>query len=294
MKRILAIIAVVALALSLIGCADGGKGSSEVGSGHEIVPIDVTDLSGGVAAEVGEVQIGENAITAYINNFRYANGLQDETEWGQWIFDTGYSMDGLRSDTVEMFVNQELIRQACEQEGITVSDEEVDAKIAESRGDASDEEYAAALEEQGLDEAAYRENVRLGLLQEKLAEKVAGGDKVDDATVLEYLKLYFPNEVDQDATTLDGIDEERIKSVRELVEGFNSNQAFSQWMMDFRKKSDVVTYMMPEGLPYVVDLAPYEKAYYAALEQENASSSGDAQDSSASDSASSSSASEGA
>ena len=173
---------------------------------------------------------------------------------------------------MQYFVSQELIRQAAAQEGITVSDDEVDEAIADARGDTGDEDYASALDQQGVDEATYRDNVYIGLLQAKLKEKVAGGDEVDDATVLDYLKVYYPDDVPEDATTLEGIDEERIKTVRELVAGFNNNSAFTDWMSEFREKVGVLTHTKPSGLPYMVDLTPFEEAANTSKSGESGSS----------------------
>ena len=270
------IIGVVALALGLVLClptmlaslsgngATQSEDSASLGKGLEIAAIDTEDLSGGVAADVGDVQIGENAVTAYINNFRYAQGLQDDEKWGQWVFDAGYSMNGLRAETVDLFVNREIIRQAAASEGITVTDEEVDQRIAEARGEATDEQYAEALEQQGLDEASYRENVRIGILQERLAGAVAPSEDIDEKTLLEYVKMYYPDMVSEDADTLEGVDEEIVSSVREMLSQYNSAQGFSNWVEDYESNIDVVTHIMPEGLPYVVDLRPYEEAAYQA------------------------------
>ena len=283
MRRTVTILTVLAISFALAGCANTGNeqtGVMAIGSGAGVVAIDTGDLSSGVAAEVGDVEIGENAITAYLNNFRYSQGLQDDDDWGQWIFDAGYSIEGLRSDTVEYFVSQELVRQAAAQEGINVTDAEIDEAIADARGDSTEEEYASALDQQGVDEATYRDNVYIGLLQKKLKEKVGGGGEIDDETILEYLKLYYPDDVPEDATSLDGISEERIETVRELVAGFNANNNWTDWMTEFRNKVGVLTYMMPEGLPYAVDLGPYEEAAYAEEQAANGDSdSGDASDS---------------
>ncbi len=265
LARLSAVIAALAMILlAFAGCAGGNGTGAAGGNGAEVVEVVASDTSGGVAASVNGVEIGENAVTAYINNFRHAQGLQDDNDWGQWIYDAGYSMEALRSDTIEFFVSQELVRQAAEQEGVTVTDAEVDAKIAEARGEGTDEEYAQALDQQGMTESFYRESVRVSLLQEKLSDKVLGDNEVDEAQLLEYLKMYYPNEVDEKATSLEGIDEDRIETVRNILKTLNDNQGFSDWMADFRSKAEIVKNSMPEGLPYVVDLTPYMEAANAA------------------------------
>lgn len=282
-------------AMCLCACASGQNESSSknpsfiVGTGTAVVTVDESDLSGGVCADVNDAQIGENAVTAYINNFRYAMGLQDDGDWGQWLFDNGYTMDGMRAETVDYFVNQELIRQAASLEGVSVDEAEVDKAVNDVRESLGDEEFENALDAQGQNEDNYRKEVRMTLLQTALQEKVAPAKEVTDSDLLEQLKYYYPDDVSADATTLDGIDQVKVDNVLQMMKSYNAQQAFSDWMLQYKEKSKVVTHMMPDGLPYVIDLAPFEAAANAA--QNNASSSADP---SSSDSASSSSASEGA
>ena len=82
----------------------------------------------------------------------------------------------------------------------------------------------------------------------------------DDATILEVLKIYYYDEVPADATTLDGIDENLVNQVRELVEGSMKEEAFSKWLDDYKSKATIVINDMPKGLPYDIDLKPYEGA----------------------------------
>lgn len=259
MKKIATIVVIVMLAVCFAGCSEGGKGSTaeSFGKGESIVTIDAYDVSGGVAAEVGDKEIGENAVTAYINNFRYAQKLQDDGDWGQWIYDNGYTMDGLRIETVNYLVDLELIRQAAAANDVEVTDEELDQAIQDVRDSMTEEEFANELDQRGLNEENYRDEIYITLLQGKLQEKVAPAQNVSDEFLLEQLKKYYPNDVAEDATTLDGIEQVKIDNVKQMLESNAKQIAFSSWMDDFKAGLHVQTNSMPDGLPYAVDLTPY-------------------------------------
>ena len=221
-----------------------------------------SDLSGGVAATVNGTAIGENDVTAYIESFRASQGLTDEESWGKWMVEYGYTPEALRSDTIGFFTQRALIQQAVKENGIEVSDEQVEeqvSQIAEQLG--GQEAFEKALSESGTDPQAYRESILLTLQQQELAKKVVQTtESIDDAQVLELLKMYYPDDVDADAKTLDGVDEAKVSEIRSYLESAAIEQGFNEWMNDYAEKAEVVNNDMPEGLPYAIDLAPYQDA----------------------------------
>ena len=109
-------------------------------------------------------------------------------------------------------------------------------------------------------------------MQLKLMEVVTEEPQVADETVLGYLKLYYPDEVSEEASSLDGVDSKKVSEMRTAIANSMRQQAFSDWLADYRMSADVLTHSMPAGLPYIVDLSPYEDAYYEELERELSSS----------------------
>ena len=218
-----------------------------------------SSASGSVAATVNGTAVSEDEITKYIMDFRTQQGLEDDSAWGEWMVMYGYTPEALRSDTIEFFVNRALLKQAIAEEGIEVADSEVDdyiSMITEQVGGQS--AFEEALKTEGLTLDTYRENVLFSLQQQALAEKVAPAAEVDDAQVLELVKMYFPDKVDEDATSLEGVDEATIEEIRSMLASSATQQAFDEWMQTYRQKANVVTTEMPASAPYNIDLAPYQ------------------------------------
>ena len=244
---------------------------------HAVMPteftdpvIDTADVSGGVAASVNGVEIGENCITAYIESFREMQDLEDDDDWGTWVIESGYTIDGIRSDTLDMYVSQELIRQAAEQEGITVTEAAIEARVQEAMDEAEAEDgWDAALEEMGMSEEAYFYNVEVTLLQAALMEAVAADATAEDDDVLEYIQTY--EEDYEDVESLDEVDEDTVASYRSYADSLAQEEEFNTWMSDFQDASDIEEESLPDDVSYNIDLTEYEEAYYAAIEEENAS-----------------------
>lgn len=231
--------------------------------------IDVDDTSGGVAATVNGVEIGENCITAYIENFRELQGLESDDDWGTWVIENGYTLGDIRSDTVDSYVNQELIRQAAEQEGVTVTDEAVEERVQEAIDEAEKESsWDAALEEMGMSEEAYFYNVEVTLLQNELMDAVAPDAEASDDEVLSYIQS---NEEDyEDAESLDEVDEDTVESYREYADSIAQEDEFNTWMIEFQDDSDIEVESLPDDVSYNIDLTEYEETYYEELEEEEA------------------------
>jgi len=80
-------------------------------------------------------------------------------------------LDRLRREAMDLMIEQEVVRQAAERQGIEVRGEEVDAKIAELRSlFDSPEAFARRLETEGFTEESYRKHV---------AGMLAGGKYMD-------------------------------------------------------------------------------------------------------------------
>ncbi|MBQ6390768.1 MAG: SurA N-terminal domain-containing protein [Eggerthellaceae bacterium] len=248
-------IAVIALIFGLLLCLPATMGSAGSASGKAGY-----DTSGGVAATFNGVEIGENDVTDFVVNFRKSQGLEDEAAWGEWMVSYGYTPESLRNDTVNYFVQKEMLVQAAKENDIEVGEKDVEDRFAEYVAQAGGEEALKGyLEQNGLSLESYKENIRYGLLQEALADKVVtDAEKADDETVLQVLKIYYSDQVPADATSLDGIDESLVTQVRNLIGDSLKQEAFSKWLADYEAKADIVVNDMPKGLPYDIDLESYQ------------------------------------
>ncbi len=234
-----ALVLVMTCMVVCAGCsseAEESDSTEEKSLASRIVEVDPSDTSEGVAGTVNGVEIGEKAITDYIANFRVINDLETDDEWGAWLIDYAYTIDSIRGETLDYFENQELIRQAAAENGITVSDREINANIDDERKEYdTDEEWIEALAEAGMTEDGYRNLVEVSLLNQKLYSKFE-----DEATE------------DGDIT--------------------QAEQNFNDYMEKFKDDSDITEEFLPKGEPYDIDLTPYEEAARAAMQGSSSSS----------------------
>lgn len=166
-------------------CALGIVGCSEQTS-------DTPTYTGGVAATVNGVEIPEDKVTQAIQDIRAQMSLTEEDAWGQWLADNDYTPESVREEIVNSFVDQELVKQGGEAEGITADPTEIDQYVETMRGHYdSDSAWAEALEAVGMTEDEYRGNIALSLVSQQLQEKVGeGAAEPTDEEVLESAKTY--------------------------------------------------------------------------------------------------------
>ena len=172
-------------------CALGIVGCSEQTS-------DTPTYTGGVAATVNGVEIPEDKVTQAIQDIRAQMSLTEEDAWGQWLADNDYTPESVREEIVNSFVDQELVKQGGEAEGITADPTEIDQYVETMRGHYdSDSAWAEALEAVGMTEDEYRDNIALSLVSQQLQEKV-GEDAAEptDEEVLDAAKETYAQAYD--------------------------------------------------------------------------------------------------
>ncbi len=215
-------------------------------------PFEVVELPEGVAAIVNGEEILESTVTDYIAEFREIYNLTSDEAWSQWMATMGYTPETVRYETVQMFVNDALERQAIADMGIEVTDEDVNEVYDQMRANyESDEEWEQALKDEGLTEEEFREQcveqAQENALAERLGDESTTPEEID-AQTLEYIKTYYTEYAD--VTSLDQIDEEIVTSVREMLKYYADQQAYTDFMTTQRAEGDIVMSAMPENLPY--------------------------------------------
>lgn len=171
--------------VGLAACAAGGESSSSATSSIE-------GLTGGVAATVNGAEIMEDDVTEFVESYRATAGVSDEESWGTYLASSSMTPESFRNEVIDYFVSQELISQACEERGITATDEEVEEQVTAMRANYdTDEAWQAALVQAGTTEEKYRESVKNNILYSKLEEEVAAeAEPVSDEELLDYVKMY--------------------------------------------------------------------------------------------------------
>lgn len=180
-----------ALAAALAVTCGLGLAACSSESSSDASGIDISDVSGGVAATVNGTEIGEKAVTAYIDGFRSSNGLAEDSAWAQWMVDNGFDAKTVREQVIDYYVSQELIRQAADENGVKVDDAQVDEQISTMREYyQSDEEWNKALDQVGVTEEEYRDMIELNLTEAGLKEKVAAPSDPSEEELLQYAQMY--------------------------------------------------------------------------------------------------------
>ena len=129
--------------------------------------------SSGVAATVNGTEISEQTVTDFVQNFRETQGLTDEDTWGKWMAKSSMTPSQVRDQIIDYFVGIDLTRQAAEENGVSVSDADVDAQVASMKANYSDDDaWQSALKQAGTTEEGYRDSVRNAMLENALKEKV--------------------------------------------------------------------------------------------------------------------------
>jgi peptidyl-prolyl cis-trans isomerase C len=111
-------------------------------------------------------------------------------------------LDRLRREAMDLMIEQELVRQAAEREGIAVSDGEIEAEVAKLRSAFnSPGVFASRLETEGFTEESYRKHIAGMLAGVKYLDGIrAAVPAVSDAELETYYReneyrLTFPEEV---------------------------------------------------------------------------------------------------
>ena len=250
--------------------------------------IDTSDLSGGVAAQVGDVKIGENAITAFIQNYRKSSGYSDDSSWASYLQSSGYTASSLRDDIIQMYTYQEVINQAAASEGVSVSDSDVDAQITEAKNSAgSDEAWQSQLSESGMTEDEYRSNLKINLIYKALANKVIGEKTASDEEVLSYIKTNVSEYVNIDS--LSDVPESTVSEYRQTCNETLQSNELSTWLSNYKQNLNIQQSDMPSGLPYDVATTSSSSSNNSSSDSSSTSSSSNSSSSDSSSSSSSSS-----
>lgn len=171
---------------ALAACGSSAKTSKATSSSDPT--LNAADISQGVAASVNGVEIGEAAVTAYIENIRATQGLTDEATWAEWLINNGFTAETLRARIIDSFTSTELMKQAAEKEGVTVDSAQVDAQISSMKTMyGTDDAWQQALAQAGITEEFLRNSIEQSLLQQALSAKVGTTAATDDE-VISYLQ----------------------------------------------------------------------------------------------------------
>ena len=144
-----------------------------------------------VAATVDGVEISENDVTNYIESLRASYNLTDEEAWGQSLADQGTNPAEFREDVIDAFVTRELIRAHASERNVSVESSEIDSYVEQTKSNYDDDEkWQTALDQAGMTEDDYRQEIELQLLDKYLKESFASEEDPSAEDQLQYAQMY--------------------------------------------------------------------------------------------------------
>lgn len=148
--------------------------------------------TGGTAATVNGTAIEEDTVTKYIQDFRTSSNLSSDEAWASWLKESSQDPAAIRSQVIDYYVQQELIRQAAQENEVVVEQSAIDEQVdAMKKNYSNDGAWQDALAQSGVTEEQYRESIEVGLTSRALQEKIVTEvDTSDDAGLLEFMNTY--------------------------------------------------------------------------------------------------------
>lgn len=220
-------------------------------------PYEVVELSEGVAAVVNGDVIEEATIDEYVAGFRKLYDLQNEDDWAAWLLAYDYTPENIRNMAVATYVDEALIRQGIEEYGVVASQATIDEIYNAARENFETEEaWQEGLEHASTTEEAFREQCKQDAekqaLREYLGERWFATPEDEDAELLVAVKQYYPEYANVES--LDGISEEKLEPVREMVVFYAQQDAYNKFLKDAKGNGDIKMSAMPSDIPYNANL----------------------------------------
>ena len=187
-KIVLVVIGVLAMLLSVSAMACSGLMSQteSASSGYK--------LTGGVAATINGTNLTEDTVTKQIMSMRTSYGYTKDKDWAQYLVDNDLTPKKYRKQLIDSYTQQILLQQAQKENGVTVSDKEVEKAwkdACKSAGGAKT--FKETLKTYGYTEDTYKDSLKESLAQQKLKDAVAPTSKPKDSEIVDYINENLSN-----------------------------------------------------------------------------------------------------
>ena len=134
------------------------------------------------AAIVNGTVIKESDITENVAQLRQAVGAEDDDAWKKYLEEQGVTPAVVRLNFIQSKESEVVVEEVAAELGVTVTDEEVDAAVAEAKNDGVEGYgFSAYLRTIGETEEQYRNDARVMLLEEGIRAKLAVEYDVSEA-----------------------------------------------------------------------------------------------------------------
>ena len=156
MQKFTSIPSLILIALAIVAGACGGGASSNSGPSN----VDPNETAATVNGKVIKMEEVERAVK------QQAQGQESKL--------SPLELAGARLQVLQSLIEQEVMFQKAEKEGVVPKDEDVAAEVNKRKVESrlSAEEFDRQMKQAGLDEAAFREQIKRGLAIKALVDKV--------------------------------------------------------------------------------------------------------------------------
>ena len=168
-------LSVLALTLAVSGCPKKEDGATPVSGGDK-----PTASAGGAVAKVNDVEIGRAAFDKQMERTR--SRFQRAGRQIAPALETR-----LKENLIRKMVEESLIEQKAKAESVTVTSDELTAKVTEHKGRfGSDKAFQSFLERTNQSEADVKDDLEKNLLRDKLFAKLLASSEPTEADVKKY------------------------------------------------------------------------------------------------------------
>lgn len=241
MKKQLLLIFTLLLALFLAACsnnndeenaneANENNGTEDQGQAEEEVEItdeEIADAESAVVSINGEEILGDR----YNNTYEQLKTMVHM--YGQDTSD----LEMLKEETIAILVEQELIRQDAEEQGIEVSEEEAQEEIDTLIEENGEEALTAILEQYDMTEEELLEQLTADLVTMRYMETALDEVEVTDEEVEEQFNLLQEQNQNEDIGEL----EEHAETIRQSISQQKQNEMLEARVNELREEADIET-----------------------------------------------------
>ncbi len=141
------------------------------------------------AAKVNNTEIKEAKVTKYIESIRKSYGYETDSDWASYLSSSSYTPETLRTQVLDNFIEQEIVKQYASEKDCLASDDEINSTVSSMKSNySSDDAWKTALEGAGFsDEDDYKASLKYSMSYQKLQDKFKEETTIDDQTLLDKL-----------------------------------------------------------------------------------------------------------
>ena len=145
-----------------------------------------------IAAKYGNSTITEERVASWIDQYRVSSQLTNDDDFANALTSQNMTVAAFRLNVIDQLILADLVEAKAASLGISVSDDEVQAKLDEVKSSFGDDEtWEATIENYGLTEADLRAQYKTNLLQDALCEKEVPTRDATDDEIISYMQNYL-------------------------------------------------------------------------------------------------------